>query len=171
MDHNCAVSLTYLTWVSALRSSPKRSATSLTILAPWFHVRILKHIFHVIHTSRFIFSEKFITIQYEKWGSRGSTDVDVGPLGCNAVWTCEKIPTFRRNKLPPFPAWRWEPYVLLKRYIQVHTALQPRTSTILIIWSTRYKHHIEQNTSHRNSITDLIKGILYSDIFLVIIVN
>jgi hypothetical protein len=37
----------------------------------------------------------------EIWGSHGGKDVDVVLLGCNAVWTCRQIPTFRRNILPP----------------------------------------------------------------------
>jgi hypothetical protein len=32
----------------------------------------------------------------EIWGSHGGEDVNVGLLGCNAVWTCKHTPTFRR---------------------------------------------------------------------------
>jgi hypothetical protein len=34
-------------------------------------------------------------------GSHGGEDVDVSLLGCDAVWTCIKMPTFRRNILSP----------------------------------------------------------------------
>jgi hypothetical protein len=33
----------------------------------------------------------------ELLGSDDGEDVDVGLLGCIAVWTCRRIPTFRRN--------------------------------------------------------------------------
>jgi len=28
-------------------------------------------------------------------------------LGCDAVWWCGRIPTFRRSTLPPSSGWRW----------------------------------------------------------------
>jgi hypothetical protein len=34
----------------------------------------------------------------------GGEDVNVGLPGCDAVWTCWKIPTFRKNILPPSSA-------------------------------------------------------------------
>jgi hypothetical protein len=74
--------------------------------------------------------------------------VDVGLLGSNAVWTCRKIQTFRRNILPLSiglkmeAAWRWRQYVppkpwylptsphgvTTKKYIDIFTAV--RTSEI-----------------------------------------
>jgi hypothetical protein len=31
------------------------------------------------------------------WGYHDDDDVHIGLLGCNTVWTCRQIPTFRRN--------------------------------------------------------------------------
>jgi hypothetical protein len=36
-----------------------------------------------------------------RYSHRTPKFVDVGLLGCNAMWTCKQIPTFRRNILPP----------------------------------------------------------------------
>jgi hypothetical protein len=38
---------------------------------------------------------------YEISGSHGGEDVDVGLLGCDAVWNCRWIPTFRKNIVIP----------------------------------------------------------------------
>jgi hypothetical protein len=53
----------------------------------------------------------------EIWGSHGGEDVDVGLLGCNAVW----------NILPPFSAWKWIQYVSPKRWY-MHTSSHGVTS-------------------------------------------
>jgi hypothetical protein len=34
---------------------------------------------------------------FDIWGSHGGEDVDGGLLGCDAIWTCAWVPTFRRN--------------------------------------------------------------------------
>jgi hypothetical protein len=44
------------------------------------------------------------TTQIGIWGSHGVEDVDVDPLGRDAVWTCTWVPLFRRSKLPPSAA-------------------------------------------------------------------
>jgi hypothetical protein len=36
---------------------------------------------------------------HEVWGCYGSENVSVGFVGCNAAWTCRKMPMFWRNIL------------------------------------------------------------------------
>jgi hypothetical protein len=73
----------------------------------------------------------------EIWGSHGGEDVDVGLLGCNAVWTCRYIPTFRRDILSLSSPWRWRQYVPPKRwYIPTspHGVTTKKTNMDMVYW-------------------------------------
>jgi hypothetical protein len=56
------------------------------------------------------------------WGSDGSEGVCVCLLGCDAVWTCVQIQTFRRNIFNAEDGGS-------VFYLQVHTALKPGRPT------------------------------------------
>jgi hypothetical protein len=59
------------------------------------------------------------------WGSHDGENVDVFLVGCNVVWTCKQILTFRRTIMCPSSG-------LLRNvgiYLQVHTVLQTRRTT------------------------------------------
>jgi hypothetical protein len=56
-------------------------------------------------------------------------------LGCNAVWTCSRQITFRRNTLSPSSGLLKLETVCFSEtlviYLQAHTALQPRRPTLI----------------------------------------
>jgi hypothetical protein len=83
----------------------------------------------------------------------------VGLVGCNAVWTCRWIPTFRRNILPPSSEglhpwrcrqyilpkglWRWRQYVPPKRCqpTSAHGVITHRTNVyILPLWELQISY-------------------------------
>lgn len=65
-------------------------------------------------------------ISYEIWGYHSGEDVDVGLLGCDAVWTCRRIPS-----ASSFNPEDGDSIFLLSvgTFLQVHTASQRRRTT------------------------------------------
>jgi hypothetical protein len=94
---------------------------------------------------------------YKIWGSHGGEDVDVGLLGCNAVWNCKKILTFRRNTLPPSSALKM---ALLHRrpkstYI-IRSFIIYTLQLWVIKWMMKWAWHVAHIGEMRNAFKILV---------------
>jgi hypothetical protein len=87
------------------------------------------------------------------WGSHSGEDVVVGVVGCNATSICIKIPTLRRNTLPP--AYRVFPE---RRYLPTgpHAVTTQKTNIHKKILGPDRQLPIRNSKSDRRSVPDVV---------------
>jgi hypothetical protein len=58
------------------------------------------------------------------WGSQSITDVKLGLLACNTMWTCRQISTFQRNILPQSATLKMKAVCSSKMLVPIYKSLK-----------------------------------------------
>jgi len=104
----------------------------------------------------------------EIWGFHCGEDSSRGPLGCDAVLCCGRIPKFRRSMLTPSSGWSWRQHGIPKRWYpttKLHGVTTQRTSTWMFITVlTRAYFLCSWCTNYRRMWSHLCTGLLVSSL-------